>query len=219
MGNDAEGAAVAAALLDFEIGAGLLAGLELGLFEERVGKAVVGPDGRAGGDVAVDQGRDADQVCRLGRGGGAVGGQVEEDGGRKGLVAVADDGGHTGEGGEFRRGALRIAAGDDDLSRGVDAVGAADESAGCAVRFGGDAAGVDDDEVGGRGRLLREPGGAQMVADCLAIGACSAASEMFHVESGHLTSLTAFWPRQERALALAGAGGWMFPGPGAATEL
>ena len=47
LGDYAEGAAVAATLLDFEIGAGLGAGDYWGLFEEGVGEGVVGEDQRA----------------------------------------------------------------------------------------------------------------------------------------------------------------------------
>ena len=68
--------------------------------------------------------------------------------GREGLVAVADDGGDTGDAGEFFRSALGIAAGDDDARVRVEAMRAADVGAGFAVGFGGDAAGVDDDHIG-----------------------------------------------------------------------
>ena len=63
-------------------------------------------------------------------------------------MAVADDGGDAGDGGQFFRSALGVAAGCDDAGCGVKAVGAADVGAGFAVGFGGDAAGVDDDHIG-----------------------------------------------------------------------
>ena len=42
LGNDAETAAVAAALLDLQVGAGLGSGNDLGFFKKGVGEAVVG---------------------------------------------------------------------------------------------------------------------------------------------------------------------------------
>jgi len=45
VGYYSEGAAIGAAFLDFEVGASLRAGSELGFFGEGVGEAVVGPDG------------------------------------------------------------------------------------------------------------------------------------------------------------------------------
>ena len=59
------------------------------------------------------------------------------------FVRVADDLGHAGEGGDFFRGALRVAAGDDDLGFGIFAMNAADGGAGVLVGRGGDSAGVE----------------------------------------------------------------------------
>ena len=45
LGDNAEGATIAATLLNFEVGACLRAWRELQIFEEGVGEAVIGPDG------------------------------------------------------------------------------------------------------------------------------------------------------------------------------
>ena len=74
--------------------------------------------------------------------------EVEGEVGDERFVAVADDGVDFGQGGEFLRGALGVAAGDDDAGGGVLAADAADEGAGLAVGFGGDAAGIYNDNIG-----------------------------------------------------------------------
>jgi len=104
-------------------------------------------------------------------------------------VAIADNGGDAGECGEFLWSALGIAAGDDDAGFRIDAVGSADEGARGAIGLGGDGAGVYDDHVCA-GRLLRGvPGGIQMAANGLAIGARGATAEIFNVKAGHAPSL------------------------------
>jgi len=186
LGNDAEGAAVAAALLNFEVGAGLLAGHELRFFDKGVGEEVVGPDGsgRAGGEERLE----SDEIS-WGWDGAAgwdcLKSLVKDDVRSEGFVAVADDGGDAGDCGQFVWGALGIATSDDDAGLGVEAVGTADEGAGGAVSLGGDAAGVDDDDFGFVGVRLVEAGGAQATADGFAIGAGGSASEVFHVEIRH----------------------------------
>ena len=100
------------------------------------------------------------------------------------LVAVADDGGDTGNFGQLLRGALRVAAGDDDARRGAAAMDAADVGAGFAIGFGGDATGVDDDDVGFDGGLGLTAGSFQLRGDGFAVGAGSAAAEVFDVEAG-----------------------------------
>ena len=69
-------------------------------------------------------------------------------------MAVADDGGYSGERGEFGGSALCVASCGDDAGLRVLAMGAADVGAGFAVGLSGDAAGVDNDHVcfGGQGR-------------------------------------------------------------------
>jgi|SRR5579859_173060 len=115
--------------------------------------------------------------------------EAEGDLWSEGLVAVADDGGDTGHGCEFVWGALGIAAGDDDAGSRVEAMGAADEGAGGAIGFGGDAAGVDDHDVCCGGVAFVESGGAQTAAYRFAIGARGPASEMLDVKLGHGFSL------------------------------
>ena len=91
--DDAEGAAVGAALLDFEVGAGLRSGKDLRLFNGGVGEAVVGPDGDGSGELG------GGDVLGWGCGGGDVEGQIADDLGEQAFVAVADYGGDSGEGG------------------------------------------------------------------------------------------------------------------------
>lgn len=100
-------------------------------------------------------------------------------------MAVADHRRYPVQAGEFFGGALGVAAGDQDAGFGVEPVGAADEGAGGAVGFGGDAAGIHNDQVGGGGALLIKAGQTQAVADGFAIGARSPASEMFDMIVRH----------------------------------
>ncbi len=99
-------------------------------------------------------------------------------------MAVADDGSHAGEVGQFLRSALGIAASGDDAGLGVEAMRAADVGAGFAVGFGGDAAGVDDDHIGDGLRAFGRSGSAQESGDRFAVGAGGAAAEVFDVEGG-----------------------------------
>jgi len=68
-------------------------------------------------------------------------------------------------------------------------VSTADEGASGAVRFGGDAAGIHHNHVGGGWMTFVEPRCAQPAADRLAIGARCPASEMFHMKFRHIPSL------------------------------
>ena len=63
-------------------------------------------------------------------------------------MAVAYYGRDAVERCQFGWRALCIAAGDDDSGRWIEAMGAADKSAGLAVGFGGHGAGVYDDHIG-----------------------------------------------------------------------
>ena len=214
LGNDAEGAAIAAALLNFEVGAGLRAGDELRFFEKGVGEAVVGKHLRCGQlglrrlDVVFTPDRprwgrfgwrrlNLDKPVRsLLRSEPAAPGmrlnQAERDLRSEGLVAVADDGGDTGKRGQFLRRALCVAAGGHDARIRIEPVGAADEGAGRAVSLGRDAAGVDHHHIGEGGLALAEAGSAQAIGNCLAIGAGSTAAEVLDVEgSRHSFSLKA----------------------------
>ena len=66
---------------------------------------------------------------------------------------------------------------------------AADEGAGGAIGFGGDAAGIHHNDVSCGGVAFIEPGGAQTATDRFAIGAGGPASEMLDVELRHTSSL------------------------------
>ena len=69
------------------------------------------------------------------------------------------------------------------------AVGAANVSAGFAVGFGGDAAGVDDDYIGFGGKALGGTGIAKKSGYGFAVGAGGAAAEVFDVEGGRHRSV------------------------------
>jgi len=84
--------------------------------------------------------------------------------------------------------ALRIAAGDHDAGRRVEAVARRMKARG-PVGLRRYAAGVDDDDIGFRGLPHRVPRGLQAVAYRLAIGPRRPATEMFHIKSRHPSSL------------------------------
>ncbi len=102
-------------------------------------------------------------------------------------MAVADDSVDFGEGGDFFRGALGVAAGDDDAGLGVLATDAAEVYASLAVGFRGDAAGVYNNDISGcRFAGGRESVVAQVGGDGFAIGAAGAAAEVFNVVFCHV---------------------------------
>lgn len=75
MRDNAEGAAITTALLNFEIWAGLRAGGKLGFLKERVGEAVVSQDeglmsGAGGGQQRLKG--NVERVCRLRSTGGQL---------------------------------------------------------------------------------------------------------------------------------------------------
>ena len=104
-------------------------------------------------------------------------------------MTVADDCGYAGDRRKLVRRALGIAAGDNDFCAGVAAVGAANGGPGLAVGFASDAAGVDDDEVGGGGTGFGKAAGAQVGADGFAVGASGSAAEVLDVKARHLHSV------------------------------
>jgi len=63
-------------------------------------------------------------------------------------MAVPNDRRDAGKQGQFFRCALGIASGRNDASFGILAVGSANVGAGLAIRFGGNAAGVHNDDFG-----------------------------------------------------------------------
>jgi hypothetical protein len=108
--------------------------------------------------------------------------QSEDDFGGKGFVAVAHDGADAGQLREFFGGALSVAACGQDSGVWIDAVGSANEGPGFPIRFGGDAARVDDNHVYVRGTALGETGSAKETGDRFAVGACGAAAEILDME-------------------------------------
>jgi hypothetical protein len=102
------------------------------------------------------------------------------------LVAVAYHRSHASQPGNLARRPLCVASSYHDLRAGVDALGFTNESASIAISFCGHAAGVHDNYIGLCQRTFHETARAQPDADCFAIGASSAASEILHVEAGHL---------------------------------
>jgi hypothetical protein len=101
------------------------------------------------------------------------------------LVAVADHGRYSIESGDFLRSALRVTACHNYLCGGVESHGLAHESAGVAISFGGNAAGVDDHHIGIVEGRLGKPRREQARADSLAIGASRSASEVLYVKARH----------------------------------
>ena len=102
------------------------------------------------------------------------------------LVGVADHEGNAGEGRDFFRGALRVAAGDNDARGGVRGVDFSDRVAGLGIGSGGDRTGVDHNHV--RGMRFRSGNAtllAQLVFDGGAVSLCGTAAELLDVEGGH----------------------------------
>ena len=176
LGNHAEGTAVATALLDFEIGAGLQTRMDGRFLKERMREAFIHKHLRCG-SRGLRRRADLNELRCLRRRE-----QVEGDGGRECLVTVADDGGDAGQGGDLVGCALGVAAGDDDACVGVAAVDAADVGAGGAVGFRGDGACVDQDQIGASGQRVGEAGCCEGSTDGLGIGTGGSASEVFDME-------------------------------------
>ena len=103
------------------------------------------------------------------------------------FVRVADHLGHAGQGGDFFRGALRIAAGDHDLRLRIFAMNAAYGGAGILVGGGSYGAGVEHDESGRGGLVgaLQAPF-QQLAFDGGAVGLGGPAAEICYVESCHV---------------------------------
>jgi hypothetical protein len=106
-------------------------------------------------------------------------------------MAVADDGKDSGQSGNFIRRALRIAAGDDDASLRIAPLDAANVSAGVAIGFRGDGAGVDNHHIGRRrGTCRTDTESFQPRGNRISVGLAGAAAEVFHVVSCHPASVT-----------------------------
>ncbi len=128
-GNNAKGTSIATSVLDFETGPGL-SGLSppAGLRNGQLGMSehVIGVKSRHG-----------DKRCRN------IGRNVTH----QGFMAVADHRLHSRQGSNLLRRALCIATGHHNASLGVLTVHSAEKGAGSAIRLGGDAAGVGNDDV------------------------------------------------------------------------
>ncbi len=102
-------------------------------------------------------------------------------------MGIAHDQGNAGETGDFFRGALGVATGDNDASGRIHRVNLADGVASLSVGGGGDGAGIENDDVGRR--AIGRDGAAlvaQLALDGGAIGLCGAAAELFDVKGGHV---------------------------------
>jgi hypothetical protein len=128
--------------------------------------------------------------------------QSEDDLRREGLVAVADDGGHTGHARKLMRRALRVAAGDDDFGSGIFAMRAADERTSRAICLSRYAAGVDYDYVGCKGLALGKC--TQTAGDGLAVCARGTATEVLDVKAGHRFQFSKFLAAERLAECKAG---------------
>jgi len=130
--NHAEGTAVVAAVLDFQCGAGVVPFPA----ENRCDEKVVQLKDVAGKDWSkqVVGGNKISWSAGIRRG--------DQEIGNLRFVGIADDVEDAGEGGEFFRGALGVAAGNDDSRGGIGGVEFADGIAGLGIGSGGDGAGV-----------------------------------------------------------------------------
>jgi len=102
------------------------------------------------------------------------------------FVRISNDRGYAGKGGNFVRGALRVAASNHDLSIGILAMNAADGGTSVLVSSSGYGAGVEDNDSGLGGlpsafhaSLL------ELTLDGGPVRLGSAAAEIYHVESCH----------------------------------
>ena len=101
-------------------------------------------------------------------------------------MGVADDVSDAGEGGEFFRCALRVAAGDDNFGGGILVVDFADGVASLSVGGSGDGTGVEDYDFGGGGVSRRGKAEiAELAFEGGAVGMGGAATELVDVEGGH----------------------------------
>jgi CheY-like chemotaxis protein len=217
-GDDAEEAAIAASVLDFEVGTGLGGvgregkrgqfGVREGIVVEDLrddrGERNKSRPIRLPFELTVVPKSRRDVVGTVARDDWVVlSGEFERYFGNEGFVAVADDGVDFGESGEFLRGALGVTAGDDDASLGVLAANAAEPGAGLAIGFRGDATGVYDDNICRRKVLGRNKAAmAQIGGNGLAIGAAGAAPKVFDVIFCHVAQCInggrLAWPRGRR---------------------
>ena len=188
--DNAEGAAVVATVLNFEGGPGVV--------------AFAAEDGSDENVVIFENVTDEDRSRKSGRGNPlscwrfnaqllygkeislAVGKRRSDEVGDLRLVRVADYERDAGESGDFFRGALGVAAGDDDFCIWIGGMEFADSVAGLRVGGSGNGAAVDNDEIGGRGGMRQGTAAVEQLAfDRGPIGLGGAASELFDVKGGH----------------------------------
>jgi hypothetical protein len=95
---------------------------------------------------------------------------------------------YTRQSGQLFRRALRVATGDDNARMRIAGSNTPDQLPCFAIRFFGDSAGVDNNDIRGERRLRRHCHTVQQfLLDCCAFGLRSAATEIRHEETpgGH----------------------------------
>ena len=116
------------------------------------------------------------------------------------LVRIADDEGDSREDRKLFRGALGVAAGDDDARGGIGGVEFADGVARLGIGGSGDGTGVQNDDVsrmsaGGEMAALF----AQLALEGGAIGLRCAAAKLFDVKRGHDRKTDEFYLTTQRS--------------------
>ncbi len=107
------------------------------------------------------------------------------------LMGISDDAAYAGQGGDFFRRALRVAAGHHNTGVRIFAMNTADGGASVLVGSGGHSTGIEDHESGFRGLAgSLQPALPQLALYGGAVRLGSAAAEICHVESCHVSILT-----------------------------
>jgi len=102
------------------------------------------------------------------------------------FMGIADYPFDSGHGGEFVGGSLGITSCDQDACFRVFAMDPADRGAGVAIGFGGNGAGVQDDEFGVLSRVgFDETAGGELGLERRAIGLSGSAAEILYVKASH----------------------------------
>ena len=179
-GDNAEGAAVVAAILNFQGGAGVIPFAAEDWRDEDVLllEDIADENGSGGEGERLERNK-------IWTGWGARGWRRNEIGDLR-FVGIADDEGDSREGGNFVWSALRVAAGYDDAGVGIGGVEFADGVTGLGVGGSGYRASVENDDVGnvrrgGRGAAAVE----KLALDGGTIGLGGAASELLDGEGRH----------------------------------
>jgi hypothetical protein len=101
-------------------------------------------------------------------------------------VGIADHPGDTGERGDFFRGALGIATGDDNARSRILRRNFANGVTSLGVCCGGDSASVDHHDFGGFARGRSVPALEKLMLERGAVSLSSAAAKLFNVKSRHV---------------------------------